>query len=226
MLCSEWSLVKKQPHLITVIPLRCRCWHCEECRPLRTYQLVQEAKQGEPNLFITLTSRRRASLTADQAARLLAHAWRKVRAAYLREHGKSSLPFLAVFERTKKGWPHIHIVARCRWLDQKWLSRQMNELIGSPVVDVRRVHGKSKIEAYIAKYIGKNPERFKFCKRYWRSRDYLTVPTAWKKIIKAMALRWEIDKRPWKQVLQNYEGFGYEIDLGRSSAEVHLKVPP
>ncbi|HDZ44103.1 MAG TPA: hypothetical protein ENH80_09195 [Phycisphaerae bacterium] len=226
MFCAEWSLVKKEFKLTTVIPLRCRCWHCDECRPLRTYQLVSDAKRGDPDLFITLTSRRRPGLTPDEAAVLLAHAWRKVRAAYLRVHGPLSLEFLAVFERTKKGWPHIHIVARCHWLDQKWLSHQMDALIGSPVVDVRRVHGKSKVAAYISKYISKNPERFIGVKRYWRSKNYLMAPTRWASTLKAMATPWEIVRCHFKLYAEMAVGPGVSVKVGRSEAVISWGVPP
>ncbi len=226
MLCSEWSLVKRSHHHDTVIPLRCRCWHCDECRPLRTYQLIEEAKAGNPDLFITLTSRRRPGLTPDQAAVLLAHAWRSVRAAYLRKHGRGSLPFLAVFERTKKGWPHIHIVARCRWLDQRWLSDQMRSLIGSPVVDVRRVHGKSKVAAYVTKYISKNPERFDKCKRYWRSIDYLKPISHLVKMIETLKPGWEIWKMHWTTYAALSELGGAQVVRGRYSADISYRGPP
>lgn len=173
MYCSEWALVKIQFDHAIVEPLKCKCWTCDECRPGRTRRLVEEAKRGKPTLFITLTSKRRADLTAAQAAVLLAHAWRKVRREYMREHGKGSIPFLAVFEQTKRGWPHIHIVARCKWLSQKWLSKRMKALHDSPVVDVRRVYGVTKVAHYVSKYISKNPYRFEGTKRYWRSLDYL-----------------------------------------------------
>jgi len=173
MFCSQWALVKVDFRTATVLPLKCKSWACDECRPGRTKRLVEEAKTGVPTLFITLTSRRRASLTPSQAAVLLVDAWRKVRREYIREHGKGTLAFLAVFEATKRGWPHLHIVARCKWLDQKWLSRRMDELHDSPIVDVRRVHGLRKVAAYVTKYIGKNPHRFTGVKRYWRSLDYL-----------------------------------------------------
>lgn len=176
MFCSEWSIVKRAGSTAHVLPLKCKCWHCDECRPGRTRRLVEEAKAGGPTLFITLTSRRRPDLTPSQAAQALVASWRIIRRQYIKEHGKGTMPFLAVFEATKKGWPHIHIVARAKWLSQKWLSKRMATLIDSPHVDVRRVHGKSKVAAYVSKYVGKNPHRFAGVKRYWRSLDYLLPP--------------------------------------------------
>lgn len=174
MFCGEFSLVKRSSPETTIIPLLCHCWTCERCRPGRKRRLVEEALAGAPTLFITLTSRRRELRFADWAAQDLAHAWRTVRAEYLRAHGPRSLDFMVVFEATKKGWPHLHIVARAKWVDQRWLSKRMAALIGSPIVYVERIKHTKTIAAYVAKYIGKNPHRFQGVKRYWRSLRYLT----------------------------------------------------
>lgn len=85
-------------------------------------------------------------------------------------HGK--LPFIAVFEQTKAGEPHLHIVARAAWINQEWLSKTMASLIGAPIVDVRRVKSREQAAAYVTKYMSKNPHVFDGCKRYWRSQDY------------------------------------------------------
>ncbi len=166
MFCSEFALVKYSEPTRLVIPLKCRCWTCDDCRPARKARLEAEARAGAPTLFITLTSRRREGWCPDRAARLLVTAWRTVRAEYLKKHGKDSLHFLAVFEAYDSGWPHLHIVARGGWLDQRWLSKRMGALIGAPIVDVRRVKSPGQIAAYVSKYIGKNPHRFKGVKRY------------------------------------------------------------
>jgi len=223
MFCAEWALVKIVVNRATVLPLKCKCWTCEECRPGRTKRLVEEAKSGAPTLFITLTSKRRASLTASQAAVLLAHAWRKLRREYIREHGKGSLAFLAVFEETKRGWPHLHIVARCKWLNQRWLSNRMRDLHDSPVVDVRRVHGTKKVAAYVSKYIGKNPHRFVGVKRYWRSLDYLIRPPPddddpWSEVP-----WWEVVQRYWFFVAQDLLTEGFQVDTQGARAPPYLE---
>jgi len=225
MFCSEWALVKTEFRTATVIPLKCKCWTCDDCRPGRTRRLVEEAKRGAPTLFITLTSKRRASLTPSQAAQALVDAWRIVRREYIREHGKGALAFLAVFEATKKGWPHLHIVARCRWLNQRWLSARMAELHDSPVVDVRRVHGQSKVAAYVSKYVGKNPHRFAGVKRYWRSLDYLfpvaeTPYDPWDD-----CPLWHVEQRYWLFVADDMQAAGYEVESPWDEAPAWLQRP-
>lgn len=172
MLCSEWSLVKANGTVVTVALLRCRCWSCEECSPIRKRQLMAQAHAGHPTVLLTLTVNPKRSLTPDERARDLAGAWRKLRKRAMRKYSLTKLPFIAVFEKTKRGEPHLHILLRVKWLSQKWLSQQMRDLIEAPIVDIRKVTGPSKIAAYIAKYIGKDPQRFVGTKRYWASQDW------------------------------------------------------
>lgn len=225
MFCAEWALVKTEGRTVTVLPLLCKCWHCDECRPGRTRRLVEEAKAGAPTLFITLTSRRRASLTPDQAAQQLVSCWRRIRRKYVKEHGKGSLPFLAVFEATKKGWPHIHLVARARWLSQKWLSKQMKKLHNSPHVDVRRVHGVSKVAAYISKYISKNPHRFAGVKRYWRSLDYLLPPTEKPYDVWDDMPSWHIERQGWACLVSDLIEAGWRVCCLWQEYPAHLHQP-
>lgn len=226
MLCQSNTLVKNERYTTTFSPLYCKCWHCDECRPQRTSRLVYEAKLGNPNLFITLTITNPGHGSPDAAAIRLAHAWRKVRATFLREHGKSSLAFLAVFEKTKKGWPHLHIVARCKWLDQAWLAERMDAEIASPVCWVERIHGKSKVAAYVTKYISKNPERFIGSKRYWRSIDYLKPPDAPAPEAPEPYFYWEIIDCHWRQIAQLYEKQFGNVEWSRNHAVWTREVPP
>lgn len=187
---------------------------------MRTKRLVEEAKRGKPDTFITLTSRRRPGLTPGQAARALVSAFRVIRRQYIRQHGKGSFPFLVVFESTKEGWPHLHIVARCKWLSQKWLSKRMGELTGSPIVDVRRVRHIRKVAAYISKYISKNPHRFDGVKRYWRSLDYLLPPAEddddpWLEVP-----GWHIVQRFWEFVAEDLEDAGWRVN------QAPIRAPP
>lgn len=223
MFCSEWSLVKHTLGAVTIIPLRCRCWSCTECRPARVQRLIEEARAGLPTIFITLTSRRRPNRSPHRAARDLVTAWRTVRQRYIKVHGPGSLSFLAVFEATKNGWPHLHIVARCRWIDQRWLSRQMAALIGSPIVDVRKVRGVREVANYVSKYIGKNPHRFEGVKRYWRSLDYLEPVEQAPPVEELEVPLWVVEPRHWTNVVKDYEEYGWEPTFEGGGAVVRYR---
>jgi len=172
MYCGERSLVKYTEHSREVASLRCKAWTCPDCAPDRSARLIAECHGGSPNTFLTLTSRRRPNITPDMAALELTRAWRLVRLRLLRKTGAKKLPFFAVMESTKLGWPHLHILLRSVWIDRQQISQWMQEICDSPIVDIRRIDQRGKIAAYVAKYCSKAAHKFGTAKRYYKSRDY------------------------------------------------------
>jgi len=85
----------------------------------------------------------------------------------------ADLAFFAVFERTKRGAPHLHIALRPPFIPQAWISDQMQALLRSPIVDIRQVNQQRGLARYLGKYIGKDAHKFGNSKRYWHSKDYL-----------------------------------------------------
>lgn len=176
MLCTDLTFVKVVANRIYAEPLKCRRWSCPYCQPQRKRQLVAKAASGHPDTFLTLTASPDTAQTPERAAQVLVIAWRKVRAEACRRYGYTTIPFIAVFEETKAGWPHLHILIRCKWLDQAWLSQRMMHHAKAPIVDIRRVKSVQHAVRYVFKYIGKAPRSFGTCKRYWTSRDYERHP--------------------------------------------------
>lgn len=172
MYCGEGTVVKRDKEGWKAVTLRCRSWGCPECAPRRRRELIALARSGLPNTFITLTSN--ASMPGEpyEKARKLAAAWRIIVRRAKAKYGYQKLDYLAVFEATKKGQPHLHILARVKWLDQRWLSDQMREISNAPIVDIRRVDAPGRAAGYIAKYVGKAPHHFGTCKRYWHTQGY------------------------------------------------------
>lgn len=178
-LCGEWTAgnVDLWTGEVRAGTIWCKSWHCEYCQPIRKKQVIKQALNGEPNKFITLTSTRRPDeMTPDQAAQQLVHAWRMVVQRGKREKLFKDIQYIAIFEETKLGWPHLHILARCSWLAQAWLSDRLEEYAQSPIVDIRQVRQRSKQAFYVAKYLGKAPQRYRGCKRYWRTLGYDLSP--------------------------------------------------
>ena len=158
--------------------MRCKRWACEECLPLRLAQLKTLAAEGHPQRFITLTSRVGSAETADEAAQHLRTAWQRIVQQYNRKHPREHIQYLAVFEETKQGWPHLHILQRGHYMPQRWLSSVMAERTDSPIVHVEVVRNSARAASYIAKYVSKGPGRYEGCKRYWTSQQW--------------ALRWKV----------------------------------
>ena len=103
----------------------------------------------------------RTSLAVNQLFKRIRRRWPDARIEY----------FL-VWERTKKGWPHIHLLLRAPFIPQGWLSHAWNELTGAPIVDIRALHSPVQIVSYISKYLAKDPQAPHGMKRYRASRRF------------------------------------------------------
>lgn len=211
MLCSERSLVNRGPNAYRAVSLKCRSWGCDLCQPDRQKQLVALAQRGQPTTFITLTCNPARGHSPAGRARSLAHAWPKIVKRACKKYGYDSIPYLCVFEATKKGEPHLHILCRVKWIDQRWLSNQMRELTGAPIVDIREVKSKKAVAYYISKYIGKQPHRFATCKRYWQTRSWKVPvevveeePEFWSDV-------WYIVNRPLWELERGWTAQGFDV---------------
>lgn len=212
MYCGEAILVNCQPGEHTAISLRCRAWTCPECSPQRSRELIAQAHAGAPDTFLTLTHRRRPGITANQAAAELARAWRLVRLRLMRLRKIKRLPFLAVVEATKLGWPHLHILLRSTWIDQRWLSEQMQEICGSPIVDIRRIDHGARVNAYVAKYAGKCAHKFGTTKRYWQSKDWQLPRTDASPPASVVRGTWGRQDVPLPRWIADFETFGWRVE--------------
>lgn len=175
------TIVKSKAGKLTVLRLRCKSWTCLDCSRIRRKKLIAEAMEGQPTRFITLTVNPNWYSSPEERAEKLVKAWRLVRRRFLALRPSNRLEFLAVFELTKKGEPHLHIVARGSFIPQKWLSAQMAKEMGAPIVDVRAVKGSREVAKYVSKYISKRNIKIGSLKRYWRSMRYLEKSAAQKR---------------------------------------------
>jgi len=177
--CGAWSLVQRGTDGVAVfyriVRLRCKRWDCPVCGPRRVRKLQRLAEAGRPSAMLTLTSNPAMYEHPADAARDLVKAFRLLRRRVKRSRGWKSFPFLAVFERTKSGWPHLHVLLRTPFIPQRVISRIMGELTNAPVVWIERVSDQRRAAGYVAKYLAKSPARFQGCRSYWRSRDWVIL---------------------------------------------------
>lgn len=204
--CGGWSLVAHKPEGSSAITLWCRSWTCPDCWSYRAADLKRMGSDGQPTTFLTLTVNPSRGESPESRAAALSNAWRIVVKRARRKFPKSPLEYMAIFEETKKGEPHLHILCRAPFIPQKWLSDQMNELIAAPIVDIRRVKGPREAARYVAKYAGKGPKPFAKLKRYWSSPGYDLQREVKKQNTNQGGARWDVLKEP----------LVYIVDLWRS----------
>lgn len=219
--CGEHTLQHKDQQSITAISLRCRAWTCGDCAPDRRVQLIAKAKSGNPNRLLTLTSRRRKDQTPEDAAKALVRSWRLIRRIIKRQNPRERVEFLAIFEATKLGWPHIHILVRSEWLDHHFIRAQMARLTDSPVIDIRAIKNAKGAAHYVAKYTSKGAAKFGTLKRYWTSKSYEL--SKWVKPKSPHG--WDRQDFPLAQWSNMWSKFGYSITW-QSAYKVLAEKPP
>jgi len=133
---------------------------------------MAQAASGEPNRFITLTASAQAGIDPAERLKHLSHAWHIVVSRLRRLNAPKTIDYMVIVEATKRGEPHLHILYRGPWVPQAVLAMWMDELIESPICDIRSIHSQREVIRYVAKYVTKQPAQFGTAKRYWSSYAY------------------------------------------------------
>lgn len=172
MLCTERSLVKHEGRSLTVRPLRCKCWKCQHCVEGKKRDLWFKAVKGEPRIFLTLTIRKGQVGGPIEQAQALVEGWRALRQFLCRRLNRPSITFLAVFEKHKSGFPHLHILLRGGYIDHRLIRRWWEHRFQSHQIDIRLAKNARQRASYVSNYITKAPLGFGSLKRYWCSQDW------------------------------------------------------
>jgi len=208
------------------VTLWCRSWSCPDCSLVRARQLVELAQSGKPTKFITLTVNPATGSCPEDRARALVDAWRDVARRVCRKQGIRRFPYLCVFEATKNGEPHLHILARVEYIGQAWLSAQMADLIEAPIVDIRAVKSPRHVAFYVAKYIGKDPHHFGTCKRYWATRDWPVGQPEPEPPDPVWTDRWYVIKWPLAVLAAGWRAKGWDVQMEDGMLVAMAREPP
>lgn len=180
--------------------------------PRRLGQLKRNARDGNPTTFITLTVNAQDGQSTNDRARQLVEAMRIMFKRARRKFTKEKLEYLAVFEETKRGEPHLHILARAPYIPQRWLSEQMDELIQSPIVDIRRVNSARGAARYVAKYVAKGPKSFGTLKRYWQTPGYNPAAEDKRKRNDEFGSGWCVEQSSLYILAEQWRNMGYIVE--------------
>lgn len=170
--CGEYTAVRGEGEAAEAVSLKCRCWHCLTCAPLNKKRLKHQLLGGEPIGCITLTIKTRKEWTKSQHARELIRAWRLVKKHLRRQQAGNLFEFLPIFERTKKGNPHLHIPFRGPHFNYKAVRKILFRNIESKQFKVDWFDSPGRCVHYVIKYVAKGPGAFEGCKRHWRTRHW------------------------------------------------------
>lgn len=226
MFCRDLALVKPFDGGFFATPLYCRSWGCDVCRPKRRAQVKRQALKGHGVIFVTLTANPAWGDGPLHRAHELVDAWRTFLADMraLGELGK--VAYFAVFEATKAGEPHLHILTRAPWIDQEKLSAYMDAWMQAPNVWITKIRSNAQAAFYVAKYLGKKPDKFGTCKRYWQTRDWADKdPPPDREVDRARA-PWQIVKHGLDLYFNLAKAFAWPVTNDGDIWRFQVRAPP
>jgi len=171
---SAGSRVDALAYVVT--PLRCKRWTCVECARLNKRQLLARLKDTRPTAFLTLTCDPKRFESSAEAFALMSLRLNTLVKRIRRRIDPAPFAYFVVWERTRSGWPHAHLLIAGPYLPQRWLSRNWQELTGAPIIDIRQVRSPHDAVLYLAKYLTKDLSVPPGCKRFRSSRGFLAPP--------------------------------------------------
>lgn len=222
------SYVKQQGRKLTLHKLSCKRWPCPKCGPWLKKKLTHLIRRGRYDKFLTLTVPFQEGDDPDLKARALVNTWRKVRRQIRTTFKAKRFRFLAVFERTNRGAPHLHILTNMPYINQPWLSARMKALLQAPIVHIQSVNNHQGAAAYCAKYVAKAPERFKGTKRFWRSLNWEVFPDPEKRTKEPGDPDWYVLMKSPADIALFFEGKGFTVSQKPETYECiwNLDRPP
>lgn len=171
-LCTPEITVNPQSDSRTVAPVVCKRWSCPECAKRNRWRVIRESIEGKPKAMLTLTVSSEQHESPAAAAETIKNGLRNLRLSLRRHPRFKDFEFIAIFEKHKSGYPHLHLLIRGSFIPWKWLRKRWEEITGSTHIDIRKIKGTKDAARYVAKYLGKDLTKFEGCKRYWRSHNY------------------------------------------------------
>lgn len=121
------------------------------------------------------------------------------------------LEYGLVWEKTKKGWPHAHLLIRAPWIPQSFLSRTWERLSGAKIVDIRIVRTEGQAAAYVSKYLTKQPAVPPGYRRYRFSFAYAAAP-ARARLTNLLSIReWTRSPAPLGTLITALAEHGYRL---------------
>lgn len=171
--CGEWSATKYEDGVWVAVPLRCRRWNCPTCARRQKRRFLKSLSETSVDALLTLTCDPKRFRDPTQAFRLMSHQIPNLMKRLRRHFPLAAIDYLVVWEETRRGWPHAHVLMRGPYLPQRLISRLWRELAFSPIVDIRRVHQRREVAAYVGKYLSKQPRvppgyrRFRSSQTFW-----------------------------------------------------------
>ena len=177
LLCQSTSAVLQTSDVTAAaVGVRCKQWDCDYCGPINRRTLLKRLKDVRVSSFLTLTCNPAYYPSPSVAIRKMSIAVNYLIKRLRRRFPSDYIAYLLVWEQTKSGWPHAHLLIDAPYIPQRLISLAWTALTGAPIVDIRGVRNRSDIANYVSKYLTKAPSAPAGMKRWRCSRGFLEPP--------------------------------------------------
>lgn len=211
--CGAWSVVSDDgAGTLIAVPLRCNSWDCPWCARKRKRVLFTRLEGSAPQTLLTLTCSTRANPDPEEAFRRLSDAVNKLFKRIRRRCAPAPVEYFLVWELTRAGHPHAHLLLRGPFISQRWLSAQWADLAGSPIVDIRAVSNAQAAASYVAKYLTKALSAPCRMKRWRSSRGYFLRPCGPRGARRTGVGVWSIEPASTEQIAERWRD--YRLTVG------------
>lgn len=139
-------------------------------------RLIHLVSEAPPQRMLTLTAWTKAFDDPQDAARRMARQFPRLIALLRRALPQAPIEYLAVWERTQAGWPHLHVLLRGPYVPHALVSQLWARLMNSPIVHLKRLDDSAAGARYVAKYLTKDPDPFGQGRALRASRGFLVEP--------------------------------------------------
>lgn len=197
-------------HFVTM-PLYCRRWQCPDCGKHQRRRLKRRLISGRPTTFITLTTNPKAHPDREEAFRDASLNINRLMKVLRRRYSAIRIQYALVWELTKQGYPHAHILLRAPYIPQKFLSREWQRLSGADIVDIRQIRTENQAAAYVSKYLTKDPATPYGAKRYRTSRQYSDAIPRGQLTARMEVTRWLRVHAPLSEALISLNDHGHDV---------------
>ncbi|MBA7545992.1 hypothetical protein ES705_38374 [subsurface metagenome] len=144
------SVLPKETDELTFFPVTCGTWACGGCAQRKLARLTAQAHAGKPNkrlMLSTLPDNFRSRIERVRRFRKhLALLVKRIRRAW------GPFEYFAPVELTQRAAAHTHILARCGFIDQDWLSRNWEQISGAKVIWIKPIKKEASAVLHAVKY--------------------------------------------------------------------------
>ena len=179
-MCGGLWLLRTDDGHCQAVRLLCKTWGCPYCGKKRRKSLIALGLRGEPNTFLTLTTSPQTATDPTKRAKVLVKAFRTIVREIRKQRPNRDFEYLAVDGSPAKRQPTLARPLPVD-LDRPGVALKPHERAsGRPDRRYPTNNQHHHASRYVAKYVGKAPQRFGKLKRYWHSK------------------RWDLHHRPRK----------------------------